>query len=135
MLRQVVVILVVIAIWTAALVGYLALTNPSEETPAAAPAELEVTEVSFSSQVLPLSEARCQQCHGAGRAEAGLKLSSHAAVMAGSNYGPVVIPGSADTSRLFEVIISGEMPPGGRKLAEHKIQVISNWIDTGAPDD
>ena len=133
-LRQVVVILVVIAIWTAALVGYLALTNPSEETPAAAPAEPEVAEVSFSGQVLPLFEARCQQCHGAGRAEGGLKLSSHAAVMAGSNYGPVVIPGSADTSRLVELVVSGSMPLGSAKLPDEKLQTIIDWVDAGAPD-
>ena len=54
--------------------------------------------------------------------------------MAGSSYGPVVIPGSAGTSRLVEVVVSGDMPPGGRKLDDYKIQTISDWIDAGAPD-
>jgi mono/diheme cytochrome c family protein len=130
-LRQVVVIIVVVAVWSALLVGYLALTDTSEEAPAAT---AEPTVASFSSDVLPVFEARCQRCHGTGRAEAGLRLTSHADVMAGSDYGAVVIPGNAATSRLVEVIVSGEMPLGGQRLPETDIQIIRNWVDAGAPD-
>ena len=133
-MRQVVVIVVVLAIWSAVLIGYLALTNPSEAAPPASPTSPEATEVSFSSQVLPVFEARCQQCHGTGRAEVGLNLASHASTLAGASYGPVVIPGSAETSILVQVIVSGEMPLGGRKLTDSEIQIISDWIDAGAPD-
>lgn len=129
-LRQVVVIIVVVVIWSALLVGYLALTDTSE-APAAAP---EPTEVSFSGDVLPVLETRCQRCHGTGRAEAGLRLTSHADVMAGSDYGAVVIPGNAETSHLVEVIVSGEMPLGGQKLPDTDVQTIRDWVDAGAPD-
>ena len=132
--RQVVVIVGILAIWTAVLIGYLALTNPSEEAPPASPASPEATEVSFSNQVLPIFEARCQQCHGSGRAEVGLDLATHAGTMAGASYGPVVTPGSAETSILVQVIASGDMPLGGRKLAESEIQTVRDWIDAGAPD-
>jgi hypothetical protein len=132
--RQVVVIVVILAIWTAVLIGYLALTNPSEDAPSASPTSPEAAEISFSGQVLPIFEARCQRCHGTGRAEAGLNLATHAGVMAGAGYGPVVIPGSAETSILVQVISSGDMPPGGRPLDDYKIQTISGWIDAGAPD-
>ena len=133
-LRQVVVIVVVVAVWCAVLVGYLALTKPGDEAPEATPAPPQGAEVSFSADVLPIFEARCQSCHGTGRAEVGLSLASHADVMAGSDYGPVVVPSSSDTSRLIEVVVSGEMPVGGRPLAESEIQTISDWIDAGAPD-
>ena len=138
-LRQVAVIVVVVVIWSAILVGYLALTNTSEESPAAptdAPAATtpEVAEVSFSKDILPIFEVRCQRCHGTGQTLAGLSLASHAGVLAGSAAGPVVIPGSAETSRLVEVIVSGEMPRGGAKLPESEIQTISTWVDAGAPD-
>jgi mono/diheme cytochrome c family protein len=132
--RQVVVIVVILAIWTAVLIGYLALTKPSEEAPAAAPASPQATGISFSDQVLPLFEARCQRCHGTGRADGGLGLATHADVMAGSDYGPVVVPVSAGTSRLVDVLLSGEMPLGGRPLDDYKIQTISDWIDAGAPN-
>ena len=133
-LRQVAVIVVAVAIWCPVLVGYLALTKPRDEAPEGTPAPPQGAEVSFSADVLPIFDARCQQCHGTGRAEAELSLASHAEVMAGSDYGSVVIPDSAETSRLVEVIVSGEMPPGGRKLTESEIQTISNWIDARAPD-
>ena len=138
-LRQVAVIIVAVAIWSAILVGYLALTNTNEESPAAptdAPAATtpEVAEVSFSKDILPIFEVRCQRCHGTGQTLAGLSLASHADVMAGSGNGPVVIPGSAETSRLVQAIVSGEMPRGGAKLPESEIQTISDWVDAGAPD-
>ncbi len=132
LLRQVAVIVVVVAIWCAVLVGYLALTKPGDEAPEATPAPPQGAEVSFSADVLPIFEARCQRCHGTGRAEAGLNLATHADVLAGSDYGPVVVPGSAGTSRLVDVLLSGEMPLGGRPLDDYKIQTISDWIDTGA---
>ena len=127
-------IMVILAIWTAALLGYLALTNPSEDAPSTSTASPRATEVSFSAQVLPVFEARCQQCHGAGRAEVGLNLATHASTLTGASYGPVVIPGSAETSILLQVISSGEMPPGGRKLTDSEVQTISDWVDAGAPD-
>ena len=133
-LRQVAVTVIVVAIWTAGLIGYLALTSPSEKAPEAAPPASAATEASFSGQVLPVFEARCQQCHGGGRAEAGLNLATHAGTMAGASYGPVVIPGSAETSLLVQVIVSDEMPLGGRKLTDSEIQTISDWVDAGAPD-
>ena len=132
--RQLVVIVVILAIWTAVMIGYLALTNPSEDAPAASQESPKATEIRFSEQVLPIFEARCQQCHGAGRAEVGLNLATHADTMAGASYGPVVVPGSAETSLLVQVIVSGQMPVGGRPLDDYKIQTISDWIDAGAPD-
>ena len=132
--RQLVVIVVILAIWTAALIGYLALTKPNNGAADTTPGPPQATEVSFSAGVLPILEARCQQCHGPGRAEAGLNLATHAGTMAGASYGPVVIPGSAETSILVQVIVSGEMPLGGRKLTDSEIQTISDWVDAGAPD-
>jgi len=132
--RQVIVIVVIVAIWTAVLVGYLALTKPNNEATDATPAPPQATEVSFSADVLPIFEARCQQCHGAGRAEVGLSLASYADAIAGSSNGPVIVPGSADTSYLFELIDTGQMPWGSPKLPDSEIQSIRDWIDAGASD-
>lgn len=134
LVRQLVVIIVVVAIWSGILIGYLALTKPSQESPAATPPPSAPAEVSFAADVLPIFETRCQRCHGTGQALGGLRLTSHADVLAGSNNGPVVVPGNADDSYLVELIVSGEMPAGGRPLDDYKIQTISDWIDTGAPD-
>jgi hypothetical protein len=145
-LRQVVVIIVVLAIWSAVLVVYLGLTQPRQgpaaepeatqplPAPTAAATPAGVTQVSFSGDVLPIFSTRCERCHGAQRAEAGLALISYADVLAGSGRGPVVIPGSAATSRLVEAIVSGEMPWGGPRLPDAEIQTISDWVDAGALD-
>ena len=132
-LRQVAVIVVILAIWSGLLVGYLALTNPDEDASPATP-PTESAQVRFSADVLPIFENRCQRCHGAGRADAGLRLNSFEGVLSGSNNGPVVIPGSADTSRLVELVVSGSMPLGSAKLPDEKLQTIIDWVDAGAPD-
>jgi mono/diheme cytochrome c family protein len=134
LLRQVAVIVVVLVVWSGILVGYLALTNPSEAAPAATPPSSDSSPVNFAADVLPIFEARCQRCHGSGQAQVGLHLTSQADVLAGSNNGPVVIPGNADGSYLVDLIVSGQMPLGGAKLPESEIQTIINWIDAGAPD-
>lgn len=144
-LRQVAVIVVVVVLWSALLVGYLALTGPAEEsTPAPQPTAAEAgpspepapegAQASFSADVLPIFEANCQRCHGTTRADAGLSLSSYAGVMAGSRGNSVVTPGSAEKSTLVQVIVTGRMPRGGSKLSDADIQTISAWVNAGAPD-
>ncbi len=133
-LRQLAVIIVIVAIWSGLLAGYLALTNPGGEPSPPTPAISENAQVSFSADVLPIFEARCQRCHGPGRAEVGLRLDDYEHVIAGSSNGPVVIPSSAHTSYLVELILSGSMPFGSAKLPDAQIQTIIDWVDAGAPD-
>jgi hypothetical protein len=102
--------------------------------PADTPAPPEVAGVSFSEDVLPILTSRCERCHGSGRLEAGLDLLSYDGVMAGSEDGPVVIPGSSATSRLVETIVSGEMPKRAPKLPAPEMETIADWVDEGALD-
>jgi mono/diheme cytochrome c family protein len=138
MLRQLGVILLVVVVWAGLLVGYLSLTGESK-VPAAEPPQPTglpgTAAVSFSKDVLPLFRTHCERCHGDGRAQAGLKLVSYADVMAGSTRGPVVIPGSSATSRLVDLIVTGQMPVGGPKMPESEIEIIRAWVDAGALDD
>lgn len=46
-----------------------------------------------------------------------------------------VVPGSALSSDLFEVIDGGSMPPYGNKLLDEEVEAIRLWIDAGAPND
>jgi hypothetical protein len=59
---------------------------------------------------------------------------SYAAVMAGSENGPVVIPGDSVTSSLVQQIVSGEMPRRAPRLPPSEIETISTWVDEGALD-
>jgi mono/diheme cytochrome c family protein len=136
-LRQLGVILLVVAVWAALLAGYASLTGKSAK-PAAESAQptqvAQTTAVSFSKDVLPLLKTNCERCHGSGQAQAGLNLTSYADVMAGSGRGPVVVPGKAASSRLVELIVAGQMPQGGPKLSASDIETIRAWIDAGASD-
>lgn len=88
----------------------------------------------FSTDVKPIFEGRCLKCHGAGKLKGGLDLRSKATVLKGGDTGPVVVPGSAEKSRLFEMITHGEMPPKPEAgLNEAQQSVLKSWIDAGAP--
>lgn len=90
--------------------------------------------VSFARDVLPLLRVRCERCHGSSRAEEGFVISGYSQIMAGSNNGPVITPGSSATSLLVELIVSGEMPRRSPRLPDSEIEIIRAWIDEGAPD-
>ena len=89
----------------------------------------------FESRVRPLLSGRCQECHGAGIAEAGLRLDSRQALMRGGDSGPVVVPGQSAESRLLAAVRhAGDiaMPPEG-KLSDDEITVLETWIAAGVP--
>jgi len=89
----------------------------------------------FESRVRPLLSTRCQECHGDGIAEAGLRLDSRKALIRGADSGPVVVPGKAAESRLLAVVRHADdiaMPPDG-KLSDDEISVLETWISAGAP--
>ena len=86
-------------------------------------------QVEYISQIQPIFDARCTDCHGN---SAGLNLSSYNNLMAGSNNGDVVIPFDHASSELWQRVYSGQMPPGNNDLTDSQINLISQWIDEGA---
>jgi hypothetical protein len=52
--------------------------------------------------------------------------------MAGSEKGAVVLPGDADRSRLAQLLLNGKMPRRGPKLSSDQIQLVIDWINSGA---
>ena len=73
---------------------------------------------------------RCFSCHGESGANEG-----------GFNYAlnrkrlvrELVVPGSADESKLLQRVIKGEMPPDGDKLTKDEIETLKKWIEADAP--
>ncbi|MFM7292345.1 MAG: c-type cytochrome domain-containing protein, partial [Planctomycetia bacterium] len=92
--------------------------------PAAKPA------LTFSAQVAPILSRHCGGCHIAGR-KGGFQMVSYAGLMKSG----VVQPGVGESSRLVEVILSGDMPRGGGKVSPEEIGLLIKWIDAGAPYD
>ncbi|MFM8292287.1 MAG: c-type cytochrome domain-containing protein, partial [Planctomycetia bacterium] len=86
--------------------------------------------VSFSKQVAPILAAKCGGCHIAGR-KGGFQMASYAGLMQSG----MVQRGAANASRLVEVILSGDMPRGGGKVAPDEVGTLMKWIDGGAAYD
>jgi hypothetical protein len=107
--------------------------TPSAETPTPAPT-VDLANVSFQNHVLPIFEQHCTRCHGGDEPKEGLRLTSYAEVMAGSMNGSVIEPGDVENSYLIEQVVSGRMPKEGSKLTPAEIEVITAWVEAGAPD-
>jgi hypothetical protein len=88
--------------------------------------------VSFTSDVMPLMEKYCWECHSQENAELGLMLDSYEGTMAGSDYGTVVEPGDPDGSLLVDMIASGDMPEDGDPMPAEELEIIRTWIAEGA---
>jgi Planctomycete cytochrome C len=87
-------------------------------------------------QVSDIFEERCVFCHSGEFAPLGLQLDRHGGVMAGSENGPVVTPGTVETSPLYQRIMGQAEPrmplDGPPFLSEAEIATIAAWIDGGA---
>ena len=106
--------------------------NPAAES---APASAEESEF-FERHVRPVLANHCSKCHGPKKQEAGLRLDSRAALVKGSDAGPVVVAGDPAASKLIAAINyidkDLQMPPDG-KLPAEAIEALSEWVKRGLP--
>ena len=84
------------------------------------------------SEIQPIFNSRCINCHSGSDAEEGLNLSSYNNVMNGGDSGDVVVPYDHANSLLWQYINSGFMPPGTNDLTDSQLNLIAQWIDEGA---
>ena len=107
-----------------------AFADPAYDEPTAEQIEF------FERRVRPVLVDHCYECHSADarRLEGGLRLDSRAAVLAGGDSGPSVIPGDAESSLLTQSIRYEwyQMPPRGR-LPDEIVQDLERWVQMGAP--
>jgi WD40 repeat protein/mono/diheme cytochrome c family protein len=102
-----------------------------------APALGDEPPVSFSRQVLPILQKRCQGCHQPAKASGKLDLTSFAGLKTGGGSGSGFAAGKAAESRLVESV-SGpkpEMPPNAAPLLPAEVALITQWVNQGGPDD
>jgi mono/diheme cytochrome c family protein len=89
----------------------------------------------FESRVRPLLAANCFDCHTDDES-GGLRLDSLAAMLKGGASGPAIVPGDPDGSLIVKVIRHAQgfpkMPSGAPKLRDADIDVLVQWIQTGA---
>jgi hypothetical protein len=92
---------------------------------------------SFETDIRPILKANCFQCHGEEKKlQGGLDLRLKKLIEKGAKSGAVLSLGDHKSSRLFEVVASGEMPPKDElHLKPEEIELIAKWINAGAPID
>ena len=84
----------------------------------------------FDNYVGALFSAKCTGCHGE-LATGGLKLLTYADVMKGNANGPIILPGDALNSVLFQVQSTGSH---FANLTAEELELVKQWIDAGAPE-
>ena len=106
------------------------------QNPAADPAaSLEF----FEQRIRPVLVEHCHECHSASakKVQGGLRLDSRAALLAGGDTGPALVPGKPESSLLIRALDHTErdlaMPPKRAPLPEPVRQDFRRWVAAGAP--
>src|SRR5688572_13069745 len=95
--------------------------------------------VDFASDVQPIFEKHCYECHGPKQQKNGFRLDRRSRAMAGVVRANI-IPGMSSSSRVYRRILdseSGPQMPLEDTLTDQEIETIRQWIDEGAhwPDE
>jgi hypothetical protein len=96
----------------------------------------------YTADVRPILDKYCAECHmpnKEGATKSGFQIDSYASIMKGTKFGPVIVPGSAESSTLYR-LVAGEanpainMPHNKPPLSADEVNTIRLWIDQGAMD-
>ncbi len=81
-------------------------------------------------------ETNCVHCHGDNRLSTMPSIHNTQALakLIGTHW---IVPGKPEGSRFFQVVtfpdeIPGAMPPSGHAISKREVQVLRDWIQTGA---
>ena len=92
--------------------------------------------VDFEKDVQPLFKKFCFECHGSDKQEAGFRLDSRDAALAGGDTGESILPENSAESLLIRYVAGIDenvvMPPEGDKLSKTQVGILRAWIDQGA---
>jgi hypothetical protein len=78
----------------------------------------------------PFFTQSCGGCHGPVPSK-GLRLTDYDSLMAGSESGPVVVPGEPEQSQMIETLAEGHFT----RPTTHQLDLLEQWIANGAPAD
>lgn len=88
--------------------------------------------VSFETQILPILQNKCSECHGNENPEVRLTVINYEELMQGSEFGVIVNPGDPTTSYMIEMIETQDMPQDGEPVTSEELALIKLWIEEGA---
>ncbi|WP_339705039.1 DUF1549 domain-containing protein [Algoriphagus aquimarinus] len=120
----------------------------NEET--SAPPSLTVNLASFTSEISSEQEIQlvtnvrsvlahnCYKCHSGAKIEGELRLDEREYVFAGGENGPIIVhgnPGKSDIIRRISLSKNHDdvMPSKGKLLSDEEIQLLTLWVEKGAP--
>ncbi len=93
--------------------------------------------VDFDSQIRPILQARCLNCHARGKYKGGLSMETREAVLRGGESGPAVVVGKSGESLLVELVSGADpdrrMPDKGDPLPAGQVALLRAWVDQGLP--
>lgn len=87
--------------------------------------------VSFKTDVAPWLIDKCGSCH-IDNNRGQFSMATFVALARGVGGATVIFPGDSRGSRIVEVIESGDMPRGGKKVDPEQLSSLKAWIDQGA---
>ena len=93
--------------------------------------------VDFLTDIRPVLEAACFDCHDADKQKSQLRLDEVAGILKGGDSGePVFVKGKSAESSIIKHVTSTNpkemMPPKGDRLTAEQIGLLRAWIDAGA---
>ena len=101
---------------------------PPTPTPTPLP---EGSQITYETAIGAIFQSRCGNCHGQA-ATLGLNLTTYASAMAGSQNGPVIIPGDPENSLLIQKQTAE--PPHFGQFSPEELELVTQWIGAGAPE-
>jgi WD40 repeat protein len=88
-------------------------------------------------EVKAVLRKHCGTCHNANEMRGGLDVMSEAAIQAGSDSGPVLVPGKPEESLLYLVTTheaDPKMPPNSPKIPLRELSILRRWIANSTSD-
>ena len=94
----------------------------------------EEREAFFEARIRPVLATTCVKCHGAAKAENGLRVDRRESLLKGGDSGPAIVPGDPDKSvliRALRYVDDPKMPPA-KRLPETVVADFERWVRDGA---
>jgi hypothetical protein len=93
--------------------------------------------VSFETEVKPIFEKHCVECHGPKKQKSEFRLDDReVALHGGESHAPNILPGKAAESPLLKFVTTADrdtrMPPKGERLNATEVDTLKRWIAEGA---
>ncbi len=95
------------------------------------------SEPEFETEVWPILETHCMECHGEKQTYSNLRLDSPAAIRRGGELGEVLVPGDPESSEIYRrTALPADdldfMPVDNEPLNEEELERLRDWIAAGA---